>query len=180
MNSVNKKVNLTEILPLLETEEISNKPLILVNPEGALETFFTYKGTLVEVYKMNLKIMAGKSSVEEIGEQIRSIISAGLQRGAWIVFYIGSGSDFKIADFFSKLPYVNDNFFKNENFFDKSYLKSTGILKDEEDKDFFNNHGYYKILPKSKVIYLSTCKEEEIETLINNNANISFDIILVN
>ena len=54
MNSKYKSVHLTEVLQFLEGKEENNKPFLFVNQSGNLETFFTYKGNMKDIYKMNL------------------------------------------------------------------------------------------------------------------------------
>lgn len=179
MDSANKKIALSEVLSILENKLTSNNPILFVNPSATLETFFTYKGTLVEISKHDIKLKLGKTS--DVSDEIRGKLASGIQRGEWVVFTVGSSSSFNFAEFFKQLSFNKGDasFFDNSKILSKDYLKSSGILKEEEDKDFFGNHGYYKVHDDAKVLYLATCEEKDISNIKANNSGINFEIIVV-
>jgi hypothetical protein len=175
-----QKISLPEVLDILQGQD-SSSPNIFVNPSGALETFFTYKGTLVELHKYSIAIQLGKSTKEKVGEEIRSILINGLQKGYWIVFFVGSSSSFDFSEFFSQFDFNkgDKNIFNSEKLHDKSYLLSSGILRKEDDQDVFGNQGGYSIAPDSRVVYLTTCDEADLSKLREVNKNIQFNYVLV-
>jgi len=79
MDSINT-IGLTQVLPYLNKQQESNITLF-INNKGDLETFLNYKGHIIDIYKLKIKIDLGKNSVEEIGEEIRSQIIIGLHKG---------------------------------------------------------------------------------------------------
>ena len=180
MDTSYTKINLPSVLKTLEGENTAT-PNLFVNPSGALESFFTYKGTIIELHKHKMRIQLGKSSVKEVGDEIRGILVAGIQKGYWIVFVTGSGASFDIAEFFKQFDFNkgDKNFFDVTKLFDKTYLQSSGILLKDEDKDHFGNPGGYTVHSDSRVVYLSGCEETDITELKSSNKNIQFNYIFV-
>ena len=56
MTSKDKSIKLTEILQFLDGKEENNKPFLFVNLTGKLETFFTYKSLLIDIFKMKMNL----------------------------------------------------------------------------------------------------------------------------
>jgi len=171
-------IKLNDVLKFLEGER-TDKPYLFVNPSGDLETFFTYKGTLVELQKMKLKQIMGKCVKEDDEESIRKTLYFGLGRGGWIVFNMGSGSDFKVNEFCGQFSFYNKTMFEQNRLFDKNYLISCNILKPEEDKDAFGNLGYWKVHDGARVFFLTTCPEEKLDDLLKTNEGLNFTIVVV-
>jgi hypothetical protein len=175
-----QKIALVNTLAILE-REISKKPNFFVNEAGTLESFFTYKGTIIEIHKMAMKIQLGKTTHEEVAEEIRSILVSGIQKGYWIVFLMGNTSSFNVSEFFSKLSFNKGdlNFFDNSKLMSKEYLFKSGILKDEDDVDFLGNKGGYKVNESSRVVYLANSGEADIAKLKEANSKIDFEFYCV-
>ena len=165
---MDKTIDLTATLKVLENFN-STKSLLFINPEGSLQTFFTYKGTLIEINKMNLKKSIGRATDKENEETIRANLWNGIQKGYWLVFDMDKNCELNLNKFFSAYSFYNkDTFFNHNNFQSKKFLLDSGILKTEEDKDFFGNDGMYRVHDTFKICYLCCCKQEEIETLKKN------------
>lgn len=174
-----KKINLNSVLTIL-SDNISPYPTLFINPSGALETFFTYKGTLIELQKYSISIQLGKETAEKVGEDIRSMLVAGLKNGYWLVFFVGSSPSFNYAEFFKQFEWgKNKDLFNIEKLTDKNFLKSSGILKEEDDVDFNGIKGYYKVNEKSRIVFLCSCEESEVEKVKSNNGSVDFDLVIV-
>jgi len=175
-----QKIELVKTLPILEGE-MSKKPIFFVNEQGTLESFFTYKGTIIEIHKMAMKIQLGKATHQEISEEIRNILVSGIQNGSWIVFLIGNTSSFDVAEFFSKLSFNKGdlNFFDNSKLMNKDYISKSGILKDKDDVDFLGNKGGFKVNESSRVVYLANSAEADIAKLKQANSKIDFEFYCV-
>lgn len=175
-----QKIDLGEVLNIIQGPD-SSSPNIFVNPTEALETFFTYKGTLIELHKYSISIQLGKTTKEKVADDIRTILINGLQKGYWVVFFVGSSSSFDFSEFFSQFEFNkgDKNFFNNEKLHDKNYLLSSGILRKEDDQDVFGNQGGYSVAPDSRVVYLSTCDEAGISKMREINKNIDLNYVLV-
>jgi hypothetical protein len=173
-------ISLPEVLSRLEGED-NAVPNFFINPSEALETFFTYKGTVIELHKLSISIQLGKSSKEKVGEDIRSILVNGLQKGYWIVFLVGSSSSFNLSEFFGQFDFNKSDkkFFNSDNLHDKNYLVSSGILKKEDDKDVFGNQGGYTVGKDSRVVYLTSCEEADIQKLKDANKGVEFNYVMV-
>jgi hypothetical protein len=175
-----KSIALTETLELLEGENNPN-PLFFVNPSGNLETFFNYKGTLIDIHKYQIKLQLGKITKEEVDKELRATITTGINRGMWIVFFVGSSSEFNYAEFFKQFDFNkgDKNFFNNTKLFDKAYLKSCGILTDDLDVDMMGNKFSWKANSSAKIIYLCQCEASDIKKIKENHTGINFDFYFV-
>jgi hypothetical protein len=175
-----KSLALTETLELLEGENKTN-PAFFVNPSGALETFFNYKGTLIDLHKYQIKLQLGKVTKQEVDKELRATITCGINRGMWVVFFVGKSCDFNFADFFKQFDFNkgDKNFFNNTKLFDKSYLKSSGILTDDLDVDMMGNKFSWKANSSAKIIYLCQTNASDIKTIKENHPGINFDFYFV-
>jgi len=173
-----KKITLPEVLPYLESAQ-SEKLTLFINPSGQLETFFSYKGKLIEINKEKIKIDIENESVEEVGESIRSQIISGLHYGYYIVFHLGASEYFNLEDFFSYFKWFPKDLFLNANFKNTKYLRKHNLIKEHEDKDHFGNHGAYEVNDKSKFFILTSCELKDLETLLNNNSNLHLENVYV-
>jgi hypothetical protein len=174
-----KEIDLQGILSVLETYD-NNKSLLFVNPDGNLETFFTYKGTLVEINKMHLRKLANMSTDKENEEKIRENLVYGIQMGYWLVFNMGSDSKFNLDNFFKSFSFYNKNTWYNfQNYKDKGFMIKSGLLKNTDDKDVFGNSGGYTPHDTFKICYLCSCPINELETLKKNIDPSLFDIYIV-
>ena len=173
-----KTITLPQILPYLEGEEDGDKPFLFVNPTGTLETFFTYKGHLLELSKDKISLTLHPEQKEKISENIRTNLLIGMKQGGWVVFTVGQSSSFDLMDFFKNFSYFDKDFFKPNSLRNRDYLLKRSILTDKDDYDNFGNHGSFMVKKEFKAIYLITCKIEDIKNFISVNKNISFNIII--
>jgi hypothetical protein len=172
-----KTVSLPQVLQILEGEAGLNQTYF-VDPSGSLETFFTYKGSLLECHKYALK--AQLNGVESVSEEIREKLVNGLKNGEWIVLSSGQDSSFDFSKFFSQFKWFNSKFFQNTEILTKKYLLSSGILKKEEDVDFFGNKEYYRVSEKAKILYYTSCLEGDIKKIKAANTSVSLEYIFLN
>lgn len=173
------RIGLTEALPYLENSQGDNI-ILFANPSGQLETFFNYKGRLIEIYKEKMKIDIGKNSIEEVGEEIRALLISGIQYGYSIVLDTGSSENFDIDAFFSKFKWYKSDLFANKNFLNTAYLKKNNMIKPEEDKDHFGNTGGYKCNEAAKIFILTLTEENNLPAFIKANSKITFETLIVN
>ena len=172
------KISLVQALPYLEQEQ-TEKINLFVNPSGQLETFFNYKGKLLEISKDKMRVDLGKNTIEEVGDDIRANIISGLRLGESIILHTGGSENFNLLEFFSKFSWFKKDFFENSNFLKAEYLKKNKMVKTEEDKDNFGNAGCYKCNQKAKIFVLTHVNFEEIQAYTNANPNMNFNIIYV-
>lgn len=177
MDSI-KTIELTQVLPYLNKQQENNITLF-INNKGDLETFFNYKGHIIEIYKLKLKIELGNSSVEEIGEEIRSQIIIGLQKGYSIVLHLGETENFDLHEFFSIFSWFKNDFFDNINFKNTEYLKKNNLVKKDEDEDFYGNFGGYEVHENAKMYVLSLIVLEDLEKFLNVNKKLNFECVNV-
>ncbi len=144
-----------------------------------METFFNYKGKLIELNKESIKIEKGDTTPEEIGESIRSRIIKWLHYGYYIVFLLGNSKNFDLMKFFSNFEWFPQDFFLNANYKNTKYLRKHNLIKSSEDKDHFGNEGCYEINEKSKFFFLTLCELNEFHTLLENNQNLVLENIYV-
>lgn len=180
MNSKYKSVHLTEVLQFLEGKEENNKPFLFVNQSGNLETFFTYKGNMKDIYKMKMMLDVHPEKKEEIEKEILACLGSGMKIGSWVVFNLGQNSKFDVVSFLKQFSFYDKDMFKPETIHDKDFCLSHNIIKKEDNVDVFGNHGYFLIQETFKFSFLSTCKPDEVDTLIKTNSELEFDVIIVN
>lgn len=171
-------ITLTDALPFLNKDQ-TDKLTLFINPSGQLETFFTYKGKLIELHKEKLKIELGKSTAEEVGEQLRSLLILSLHFGYIIVLHLGASENFSIDEFFSKFSWYKSDFFQNANFLNTAYLRKNNLIKDDEDVDFFGNKGGYQVKDTARIIVLTHTELTEVNTLLEKNKKLDFDCVYV-
>jgi len=177
MDSI-KTIKLAEALPYLDRPQETNVTLF-INNKGDLETFFNYKGQLIELNKLKMKIDLGKSTVQEVGEEIRSTIIMGLQKGYCIVLNLGGSENFDLHGFLSKFSWYKNDFFENCNFRNTQYLKKNNLVTKDEDVDHFGNSGGYKVDGSAKIFVLSLMESKDLEKFLSVNQKINFDCVNV-
>ena len=180
MNSKYKLVKLTEVLQFLDGKEENNKPFLFINPSGNLDTFFTYKGNMKEIYKMKMKMEVHPETKEEIGKELHGCLESGMKIGSWVVFHLGNEPKFDLVSFLKQFPFYHKDMFKPETIHDKDFCLSHNIIREENNVDFFGNHGFFTIVDTFKFCFLSTCKPEQVDELLKTNSELEFDVIIVN
>lgn len=171
-------ITLPEVLPYLNKDP-SDKLTLFINPSGQLETFFNYKGKLIELHKEKLRIEMGKNPAEEIGEELRSLLIMSLHYGYNIVLHLGASENFDIEGFFSQFSWYKKDFFLKANFLKTDYLKKNKLVKDDEDKDFFGNQGGYEVKDTARIFVLTHVEFTEVNTLLAKNAKLEFECVYV-
>ncbi|MCQ2820957.1 MAG: hypothetical protein MJ252_27175 [archaeon] len=171
------KCNLGGVLSFLEKPEENNQPLLLCNPRGDLQTFFSYKGDLKDLAKMQVKITLNPGDKSSIEEEIHRSFEGGMKLGQWLVFDLGVSPFFNIKGFFSQFNFFEENMFLPDNIHNHEYVLKNKILRPENDRDNFGNIGM-NIKQEFKVIFLTSCKAEEFPGFIAHN-RINFKPILV-
>ena len=175
-----KRLSLIEVLSVLENNVINSKPTIFVTSDDKLETFFKYKGNLIDLFELKVNLAMQKLDQKEVENKITGSLVNGIQKGYWNVFHLGKNADLSVKNIFKQFSFYQDDFFYNDKILDKNFLKSSGILKDEEDVDFFGNKGYYTVHKDSKVIYLIEIGENTLEDFKKKNQDIKFEYVIVN
>ena len=51
-----KKIQLSEILNILNGKQEENKPYLFINPSSYIDTFFNIKARLIDIYKLKQKL----------------------------------------------------------------------------------------------------------------------------
>jgi len=173
------RIKLTEVLKYLENQEPENKPFLFVNPSEDLFTFFKYKGNKVDILKDKIKLDLYPEQKDKIKENLLNNLEAGMALGGWAVFNTETSASFDIMDYLKSIGFDDPEMFKPSKIHDKKYCLSKGLLRKENDVDFFGNKGYFEIKTKFKLCFLSACKIEEIDAYLKSNKDIDFNVILV-
>ena len=174
------KIQLTDVLKYLENEEDDpEKPYFFINPSQDLYTFFKYKGNKIDLVKDRLKLDLYPEETEKLKENFLNNLEASMALGGWAVINTEGSASFDILEHFRKFGFNDKEMFKPCKLHDKKYVLSRGLLRKENDVDFFGNKGYFEIKDKFKLCFLSHCNIEDINALINCNKDIQFQIIIV-
>ena len=178
MSTKYKSIKLTEVLQILDGTEENNKPILFINPTSTLETFFTYKANMSDIFKLKINLELHPEKKQDISNEIQNSLEAGMKAGYWVVFNLGKDPNFNLVEFLKNFNFYDKNMFKPNNIKDKKYCLEHKILREENDVDYFGNKGYFDIKNTFKFVFLSTCKENEIETLLKTNNEIEFDVVI--
>ena len=173
------RIKLTEVLKYLENPEPVDKPFLFVNPSEDLFTFFKYKGNKVDILKDKIKLDLYPEQKEKIKDNFLNNMEAGMSLGGWVVLNTETSASFNIMDHLKNIDFPDKEMFKPSKIHDKKYCLSKGLLRKENDVDFFGNRGYFEIRDKFKLCFLSACKIEEIDAFLKSNESIDFNVILV-
>ena len=172
-------IKLTEVLQYLENPEPVDKPFLFVNPSEDLYTFFKYKGNKVDILKDKIKLDLYPEQKEKVIENFLNNLEAGMALGGWVVLNTETSASFDILDHIKNLNFDDKEMLKPSKIHDKKYCLSKGLLRKENDVDFFGNKGYFEIKDKFKLCFLSACKIEEVDAFLKTNENIEFNVIIV-
>ena len=174
------KIQLTEVLKYLENEEEDpEKPYLFINPSQDLYTFFKYKGNKIDLVKDRLRLDLYPEEKDRILENFLNNLESAMALGGWAVINTEGSASFDILEHFKKLNFCDKEMFKPSKIHNKKYVLSQGLLRKENDVDFFGNRGYFEIKNKFKLCFLSHCNLEDINALINTNKDIQFNVIIV-
>ena len=178
MTSKYKSVKLTEILQFLDGKEENNKPFLFVNPTGTLETFFTYKALLIDIFKMKMNLQLKPEKKPEIQNELQTAFEGGMKIGNWLVFNLGRDSTFDLVGFLKQFPFYDKDMFQPDKIKDKKYCLNHKILREENDVDVFGNKGFFEIKESFKFCFLCLIKENEIDDFFKTNSELNFDVII--
>lgn len=177
-----KQIELKDSLALLESSDYT-KVLYFVDKNESLNSFFTYKGKILEINKLKIKLLMAKTDDDKkkIINDIKSSICHGAKFGEWLVFTTDKNSDFNSLEFFKTLDIECKDYswFDPKNFTDRKYFVDNNILLKELDVDNFGNKGCWRPNEKFKMVFLSNSSDEEISTLQKNNNNPLFEFVYV-
>ncbi len=173
---VDKTIALSDALNYLNTS--SEKPYFFINPGGELETFFTYKGRLVDLNKLKISSSLKHTPTNEVKEEIRVNIISSAKFGEWLIFNIDKNSTLNIKQYMDSLGFDFDSLINPKNFHLRDYYVKHNLLLESEDKDNFGNKGYWNPQETYSISFLASCSEEDIKELKTNNEG-QFEFILV-
>ena len=179
VEKINTKIKLVEVLQVLEKKEYS-KPVIFIDPNESLNTFFTYKGKVLNLAKQKLKLQANMIQLKDAEELVRRTIISALTMGDWLGFELDKNSIFDIKDYFSKFSFYKDDLFNTSNHTVRdTWNTNFKLLNKEEDKDAFGNSGFWKPKDSFKMCFISNVAHEDISEFLNLNSTDVFDVILI-
>ena len=173
------KTSLAKVLPLIQSPA-DNEIRVFFNTTGQLETFFTYKANLIDIYKEKLRIDMGKKTINEYGEELRALLIKFLQYGYTIIFNFSGSETFDLIGFLKQFSWFKEDFFENKNYLSRDYLVKNKILKDEEDWDLTNIfQGGWDVRESARLHFLSELSENLIEKFFAANSKIPLKSIIV-
>lgn len=175
---VESKVSLVNCLSYCEG--LSEHPYFFINSSDALGTFFTYKGTLLEIGKVKILIDMGKSKKADEADKIRRALINCAKMGDWLVFHIGANSAFKVTEFLSDLLAIDAKLLlKHENYLSRDFYVNQKILHTNEDFDNFQNKGCWKPNNGFRIHFLTSCASEDVGELKLNNSESLYKFVVV-
>ena len=179
MDSKYKKIQLSEILNILNGKEEENKPYLFINPSSSLDTFFNIKARLIDIYKLKHKLDENPDLKNEIQKEIQSSMAAGMRNGDWLVYHLGKDPKFDLVSFLKQFQFYNKDMSKPENIKKKDFVLDNKIVIKENLVDIFGNRGIFDVRETFKFCFMSTCKVNEIEQLLKINNEFEFDVYIV-
>lgn len=173
---VDKTLSLGDVLNYLNTQ--SEKPYFFINPGGELETFFTYKGRLVDLNKIKISASLKNTPTSEVKEEIRTQIISTAKYGEWLIFNIDKNSALNIKEYMDSLGFDFDALINPKNFHSRDFYLKSNLLHESEDKDNFGNKGFWYPKETYSISFLTSCSEEDIKELkLNNQGQLEFILV---
>ncbi len=179
MDSKYKKIQLSEILNILNVKEEENKPYLFINPSSSLDTFFSIKARLIDIYKLKQKLDEKPDLKNEIQKEIQSSMAAGMRNGDWLVYHLGKDPKFDLVTFLKQFQFYDKDMSKPENIKKKDFVLDHKIVIKENLVDIFGNRGIFDVRETFKFCFMSTCKINEIDQLLKVNNEFEFDVSIV-
>lgn len=180
VEKVTSKIELSGALALLDSSEY-NKVLFFIDKQERLNSFFTYKGRVVELNKLKLKIAMNKISKKDAEEELRNNIIAAAKMGEWLVFTTDKNSNFSALDFFKDFSFgcKGAEWFKTSDHLTREFYVKNKILKDDLDYDNFKNKGFWNAKSSFKMVFLSNCEDEDVSELMKHNSDELFNFVYI-
>lgn len=180
VEKIGSKIELSGALALLDSSEYK-KVIYFVDKEERLNSFFTYKGRVVELNKLKLKIAMNKISKKDAEEELRNNIIAAAKIGEWLVFTTDKNSSFSALDFFKdfSLGCKGLEWFNTKEHSSREFYVKHKILTDKLDLDNFNNKGFWNVHSGFKMIFLSNCADEDVAELMKHNSEDAFNYVYI-
>ena len=179
MDSKYKKIQLSEILNILNGKEEENKPYLFINPSSSLDTFFSIKARLIDIYKLKQKLDEKPDLKNEIQKEIQSSMAAGMRNGDWLVYHLGKDPKFDLVTFLKQFQFYDKDMSKPENIKKKDFVLDHKIVIKENLVDIFGNRGIFDVRETFKFCFMSACKINEIDQLLKVNNEFEFDVYIV-
>ncbi len=149
-------VKLTDLEQIMIDQ--GDKMPVIIDETYNAETFFKYKGKLIDIANLKLKQDKGQIIGDNIDKEIRQSIRGSLFSGEQIALFLSGEMDFNLIKFFNQFKWFEkSSFFKIKNLHDKEYLKSKEILRKDEDKDVYGNLGSWFPNKDAKMVIIITC-----------------------
>lgn len=180
VEKVSSKIELSDALALLDASEYS-KVLFFIDKLERLNSFFTYKGRVVELNKLKLKIAMNKISKKDAEEELRNNIIAAAKMGEWLVFTSDKNSNFNALEFFKdfSLGCKGGEWFKTSDHLTREFYVKNKILKDDLDYDNFKNKGCWNPKSSFKMVFLSNSEDEDVAELMKHNSDELFKFVYI-
>ena len=179
MNSKYKKISLSEILTILNGKEEENKPFLFINPSSTLDTFFSIKARLIDIYKLKKKLDEDATLKNEIQKEIQEQMASGMRNGDWLVYHLGKDPKFDLVTFLKQFQFYDKDISKPENIKKKDFVLGHKIVIKENLVDIFGNRGIFDVRETFKFCFMSTCNVNDIDCLLNVNKEFEFDVYIV-
>lgn len=174
-----EKIQLSDVLKIIEKDEVEDKPFLFINPSGDLATFFKYKGLMKYFSELTQQYSNDPSSKDKIKIELLNLFEIGMKMGYWVVLNMENNPKLNLLEWLSKFDFQDKDMLLPSKIKNKDYCLSQNILRKENDKDINGNYGYFEIKKDFKLVLLSTIKEDQIEELLKNNPQLTAKIIIV-
>ena len=174
---VESSISLTDCLSYFDKKP--DKPYFYVDTTGSLETFFTYKGTLLNLNNLHIRKTLKSISEDEYKEQIRLSIVKAAKYGEWLVFNLEKNTSFNLKEALKAANFdINELGDYSKSLTRDYYINNKYITKDE-DKDNFGNAGFWGPNEKFRICCLVNCEEKEQSEVMKNNSSNDYSFLLV-
>lgn len=170
-----KTIALGDVLKILDQPETSDKTLFFVNPSETLNTFFTYKGDLLDIDKLKIELDLHPDHKDSIADKFLTMLENNMKREGWFVLNVGKGSTFPLVDFFKKFKFYDKDMLTPSKIHDKKYALQHGLIRPENDVDNFGNKGIMDIKKRFRLCVLGGFKAEELKNFLDTNKEFNFE-----
>ena len=152
-----KTIGLTDLERQVDETWTNGKIPYFFDNQGNASTFYNYKGTLVELNKLQLGVTLGQKTVDDVKETLRLKFKSAMANGDTLAIFTGETTG-KFSDYFDE-SYFPKEIFEPENIVKSEIYKK--CVREDEDQDVFGNKGYFAMRDGFKVAVITTKRPDD-------------------
>lgn len=112
--------------------------------------FFTYKGHMIEVNKLQLSVALGRITKDEAIEQLRKALVLSMRKGDRLILFVGKNTADFCNDFNDPENFPTDVIFNFDEWRKEENYKK--IVRPEEELDMFGNKSAFLMKPDFDIV----------------------------